>query len=187
MGEKRTGGHTLQEQIQKTRRERSKMTFIQNYAFDYIYQLSTQNINYSDMYHVFKVFKITTLYATWCHSKPLIPKQLHDQRQSPPFKLWTATWAVIGMYKLASDLFLGSEFMKLSILTTQPIYFLCVSSGEFRFRSLEIIKGLSLSIVSLTTNVSYSNLCLRLRCWMKLPLCCCGFPQGMEAQMGHTW
>ena len=75
MGEKRTGGHTLQEQIQKTRRERSKMTFIQNYAFDYIYQLSTQNINYSDMYHVFKVFKITTLYATWCHSKPLIPKQ----------------------------------------------------------------------------------------------------------------
>ena len=57
MGEKRTGGHTLQEQIQKTRRERSKMTFIQNYAFDYIYQLSTQNMNYSDMYHVFKVLR----------------------------------------------------------------------------------------------------------------------------------
>ena len=50
-------GHTLQEQIQKTRRERSKMTFIQNHAFDYIYQLSTQNMNYSDMYHVFKVLR----------------------------------------------------------------------------------------------------------------------------------
>ena len=38
----------------------------------------------------------------------------------------------------------------------------------------------------LTTYVSYSKLCRKLRCWTKSPLFWLGFPHGMLAQIGQT-
>ena len=111
------------------------------------------------MYHVFKVFKITTLYATWCHSKPLIPKQWSKAISSFQTVNSYGQYHYYGMWKLASDLFLGSEFIRLSILTTQPIYFLCVSSGKFRFRSLEIIKRLLVSAMFLLPQMCHIQTC----------------------------
>ena len=40
------------------------------------------------------------------------------------------------MERLAVDLLLGSVFVRLLILPTQPIHFLCVRLGEFGFESV---------------------------------------------------